>query len=177
MQVHQVQPSGWVSTLVPLVIVVLVMALRMRRMGRVRPLRIEQLWIVPALYLAVVVMLFVQNPPTLGGWACAAFALVAGGFLGWQRGKLMRIHVDPETHSLGQQSSMAGMIFLIVLVGVRYAARDMGGAMHMNLALMTVTLAALALGMFSVQRLEMYLRAKRMLADAAANLRSEPLSR
>jgi hypothetical protein len=177
MQVHQVQPSSWVSTLVPLVIVVLVMALRMRRMGRVRPLRIEQLWIVPALYLAVVVMLFVEKPPTLGGWACAAFALVAGGFLGWQRGKLMRIHLDPETHALGQQSSMAGMIFLIALVGVRYAAHDISGAMHMNLALMTDTLAALALGMFSVQRLEIYLRGKRMLAAAAAHLRSEPLSR
>ena len=31
--------------------------------------------------------------------------------------------------------------------------------------------------MFSVQRLEMYLRARRMLADTAANLRSEPVSR
>jgi hypothetical protein len=166
MQVHQAQPGGWAATLIPLVIIVVVMALRMRRMGRVRPLRIEQLWIVPALYLVVVVLLFAQNPPSLGGWLCAFVALVAGGLLGWQRGRMMRIHVDPETHALGQQASMAGMIFLIVLIAVRYAARDMGGAMHMNIALMTDTLAALALGMFSIQRLEMYLRAKRMLAEA-----------
>ena len=166
MQVHQVQPGGWASYLIPFVVIAVVMALRIRRMKSVRPLRIEQLWIVPAIYLVVVALLFVENAPSPAGWACAAVALVAGGLLGWQRGKLMRIHVDPETHALGQQASMAGMVFLIALIAVRYAARTAGGDLHMDVALMTDTLAALALGMFSMQRLEMYLRAKRMLADA-----------
>jgi hypothetical protein len=80
----------------------------------------------------------------------------------------MRIHVDPATHELSQQSSAAGVIFLVVLIAVRYAARDLGGTMHMNMALMTDTLAALALGMFGMQRLEMYLRARRMLGEAHA---------
>lgn len=168
MQGHQAEPGGWVH-LLALLVIVLVMAIRLRGVGRLRPLRLERLWVVPALYLALVVVLFVQAPPPgLGAWVSAAFALLAGGFLGWQRGRLMRIHVDPETHALSQQSSAAGMIFLVVLIAVRYAARDLGGEMHMNLAIMTDTLAALALGMFSAQRAEMYLRARRMLEAARA---------
>lgn len=159
------QLHGWAQYL-PLLVVVLVIALRLRGAGRRRPLRLERLWVVPALYLVLVVTLLVETPPPgIGGWLSAAFALAAGAFLGWQRGKMMRIHLDPDTHTLSQQSSAAGMIFLIVLIGVRYAARDIGGAMHANVALMTDTLAALALGMFGMQRLEMYLRAKRMLLE------------
>ncbi|MBY8826700.1 CcdC protein domain-containing protein [Hephaestia mangrovi] len=168
MQVHHGPPNSWLSYAIPFAIIAVVMILRIRRMSRMRPLRIEQLWIVPALYLAVVTMLFVQHPPSVQGWASAAIALVAGGVLGWQRGKLMRIHVDPETHALNQQASIAGMAFLVVLVFGRFVAETASGSMHMNVGMIVDTLAALALGMFSVQRLEMYLRAKRMLAEARA---------
>lgn len=165
---YQAQPGGWVQVFL-IAAIVLVVAMRMRGVGRLRPLRLERLWVVPALYLVLVVMLFVQAPPPgLGAWFSAGFALVAGGFLGWQRGRLMRIHVDPETHALSQQSSAIGMVFIVVLIAARYAARDLGGEMHMNMAIMTDTLAALALGMFSAQRAEMYLRARRMLNAARA---------
>jgi hypothetical protein len=165
MQVHQAQPGGWVSYAIPIVIVAVVMALRMRRMSRVRPLKLERLWIVPAIYLVVVAMLFVQHPPTAGGWVSAAVALIAGGALGWQRGRLMRIHVDPETHALGQQASMAGIAFLVVLIVARYAAKAAGGDLHADAGMIVNTLAALALGIFSLQRLEMYLRGRRLLAE------------
>ncbi|HEU4959171.1 MAG TPA: CcdC protein domain-containing protein [Sphingomonas sp.] len=168
MQDYQAQPGGWLQALI-IAAIVLVVAMRMRGTGRLRPLRLERLWVIPALYLALVILLFVQAPPPgLGAWISAVFALGAGAFLGWQLGRLMRIHVDPETHALSQQSSAAGMIFIVVLIAVRYAARDLGGEMHMNMAIMTDTLAALALGMFSAQRVEMYLRARRMLDAARA---------
>ncbi|MGN6374683.1 MAG: CcdC protein domain-containing protein [Sphingomonas sp.] len=168
MQGQEVQPHGWVSVVVPLLIVAVVMLLRVRRMRQLQPLKLERLWLVPALYGVAVVMLFVQNPPTPGGWVSALVALIAGGALGWQRGKLMRIHVDPETHALNQQASMAGIAFLLALIVVRYGAETAGGSMHMNVGMIVNTLAALALGMFSAQRLEMYLRAKRLLAEARA---------
>jgi len=166
MQVHQVQPASWVSYVIPIVVLLLVMTLRMRRMGRMRPLKLEQLWIVPALYLVVVAGLFAQHPPTLVGWLAAVAAFAIGGALGWQRGKFMEIHVDPETHALNQKASMAGMLFLVALIAVRFAVRAAGGGLHVNAAMLIDMLAAFALGMFAMQRLEMYLRAKRLLAEA-----------
>src|SRR3546814_12869683 len=50
----------------------------MRRMNRMRPLKLEQLWIVPALHLGVVVMLLAQHPPQGSGWAVVAIGLVVG---------------------------------------------------------------------------------------------------
>ena len=74
------QLHGWAHYL-PLLVVVLVIALRLRGAGRRRPLRLERLWVVPALYLVLVVTLLVETPPPgIGGWLSAAFALAAGAF-------------------------------------------------------------------------------------------------
>ncbi|HVI97812.1 MAG TPA: CcdC protein domain-containing protein [Sphingomonas sp.] len=166
MHVQTVQPHAWISYLITAAIVGLVLFFRMRRMSRMRPLKLEQLWIVPALYLGVVAMLFAQNPPHGSNWAVIAIGLLVGAALGWQRGKFMDIHVDPETHALNQKASIGGVLFLVALIAVKMGAQAAGGAAHVNVGLVTDTLAALALGMFSVQRLEMYLRAKRLLAEA-----------
>jgi membrane protein CcdC involved in cytochrome C biogenesis len=168
MQAHDVQPNGLTSYIVPVVIILVVFALRMRRMSQLRPLKLERLWIVPSLYLLVVIGLFVEHPPTLGGWAIALAALAAGCALGWQRGRMMQIHVDPETHALNQKASVAGMAFLVGLILVRMVARSLGGDLHMDVNVAVEALAALALGMFSLQRLEMYLRARRLLDQARA---------
>ena len=39
----------------------------------------------------------------------------------------MRIEVDPETHALNQQASMAGMVFLVGGGVVRYGAWKIAG--------------------------------------------------
>ena len=144
-----------------------IMALRMRRMGQMRPLNLNNLWIVPALYLVVAALMFFQLPPT--GWVAiaSAAALAVGAAVGWQRGKMMHIHVDPETHALNQKASPAAMIFLIVLIIVRTGARSvLGQESDISPAMLTDPLIAFALGMFSLTRLEMYLRAKRLLEEA-----------
>jgi membrane protein CcdC involved in cytochrome C biogenesis len=165
-QVHPAQPS-WISYAVTIGIVVIVLALRMRGMSKVRPLKLGGLWIVPALYLAVAALMFAQLPPT--GWvALASFAgLVIGAAVGWQRGKMMHIHVDPETHALNQKASPAAMFFLIALIVVRAGARAvLGESSSVSPAMLTDPLIAFALGMFTLQRVEMYLRAKRLLEEA-----------
>ena len=48
-------------------------------------------------------------------------------------------------------------------------ARTLGGEMHLDVYLLIDTLAAMALGMFTLMRTEMYLGAKRMLEEARAN--------
>src|SRR3546814_7311216 len=82
MHAQTVQPHAWVSYLITAAIVGLVLFFRMRRMNRMRPLKLEQLWIVPALYLGVVVMLLAQHPPQGSGWAVVAIGLVVGAALG-----------------------------------------------------------------------------------------------
>jgi membrane protein CcdC involved in cytochrome C biogenesis len=165
----QVQPvhQSWVSYAITIGIVVVIMALRMRRMGQMRPLKLETLWVVPAIYLAVAALMFWQLPPT--GWVAIACAvgLLIGAAVGWQRGKMMQIHVEPETHALNQKASPAAMFFLIALIIVRMGARSvLGQQAGVSPAMLTDPLIAFALGMFSLTRLEMYLRAKRLLEEA-----------
>ena len=166
MQAHPIYQT-WVSYAITIGIIVVIMALRMRGMSKMRPLKLGSLWIVPAVYLVVAALMFIQLPPT--GWVAIASAigLAIGAAVGWQRGKMMHIHVDPETHALNQKASPAAMLFLIGLIVVRAAARGMlgqeGGGV--SPAMLTDPLIAFALGMFSVQRIEMYLRAKRLLEE------------
>jgi len=165
-QTHPVHQT-WISYAISFGIIAVVMALRLRRMGRMRPLKLETLWVVPAMYLAVAALMFWQLPPKGAVALASAAGLAIGAAVGWQRGKMMHIHVDPETHALNQKASPAAMLFLIGLIVVRAAARGMlgqeGGGV--SPAMLTDPLIAFALGMFSVQRIEMYLRAKRLLEE------------
>ena len=143
------------------------MALRLRRAGQMRPLKLGSLWVVPVLYLAVAAIMFAQLPPT--GWVTIAcgVALLIGAAVGWQRGKMMHIHVDPETHALNQKASPAAMLFLVALIVVRMLARGMMGAEGaVSPAMLTDPLIAFALGMFTLTRVEMYLRGKRLVEEA-----------
>ena len=58
-QAHPVHQT-WISYAISIGIIAIVMALRMRRMGQMRPLKLETLWIVPAIYLAVAALMFFQ---------------------------------------------------------------------------------------------------------------------
>lgn len=165
-QVHPVQPS-WITYAITLGFIAIVMVLRVRRMGRMRSLNLGTLWIVPALYAVVAGLAFLQLPPTLPVVIACLCALVIGGAVGWTRGKMMQIHVDPETHALNQKASPAAMAFLIGLVVVRAGARSiLGEGSSVSPAMLTDPLIAFALGMFSLTRLEMYLRAKRLIREA-----------
>lgn len=167
-QTHPIHQT-WISYAITIGIVVIVMAFRMRRMGQMRPLKLETLWVVPVLYLVVAALMFWSLPPK--GWvaiACAV-ALLIGAAVGWQRGKMMHIHVDPETHALNQKASPAAMFFLIALIVVRSGARAvLGNTGSISPAALTDPLIAFALGMFTLTRIEMYLRAKRLLDEARA---------
>jgi membrane protein CcdC involved in cytochrome C biogenesis len=165
MQAHPVHQT-WISYAITIVIVLVVVALRLRRASQTRPLKLGTLWIVPVIYLAVAAVMFVQLPPT--GWVAIAclIGLALGAAVGWQRGSMMHISVDPETHALNQKASPAAMLFLIGLIVVRTIARTALGGTGVSPAMLTDPLIAFALGMFTLQRVEMYLRAKRLLEEA-----------
>jgi hypothetical protein len=164
----QAQPAqqSWIGYAITIGIVLIVMALRMRRMGKMRPLKLETLWVVPAIYLIVAALLFWQLPPV--GWVgiATAVGLLIGAAVGWQRGKMMQIHVDPKTHDLNQKASPAAVLVLIALIAVRSLGRGLLGSEGVSPAMLTDPLIAFALGMFTLTRAEMYLRAKRLLEEA-----------
>ncbi len=158
--------SDWLRLAIPVVILAIVMAFRLRRIGRERPLKIERLWIVPAIYIVVAAVAYWAHPPVGLAWLWCLIALAVGVALGWQRGRMMRISVDPETHEMSQRASPAAMLLILVLILVRTGAREIAPGMALDVMTLTDVLVALALGLLATQRLEMWLRARKLLAAA-----------
>jgi hypothetical protein len=166
MGMHAQPAPAYLAYILTAIVASLLLFLRFRSMKRARPLRLETLWIVPALYTLVTASVLYQSMPQGIQWLYLALALFVGGLVGWRRGALMRINVDPETHALNQQASPAAMLFILVLIIVRQGLRTEGSQMGFNAAFLADLAVVFALGMFSMTRLEMFLRAKRMLAEA-----------
>jgi hypothetical protein len=163
-------PGGnWLTALLPFAIIAIVVGLRLRSMSKERPLKVETLWIIPAVYLALVAWMLFALPPTVFGWGLLAVGLVIGAALGWHRGKLIRIDRNAETGELRQKASPLAMILLLALIALKLGARAIFGetaAGHpaSGAMLLTDAFIGFALGLLSATRLELYLRAKRILA-------------
>lgn len=159
-----------IGTILSFAALALVLTWRLRRARQVRPLKVERLWMLPAFYGAVAVLLYATHPPQGVVWLYALGALAVGLCLGWYRGKAMAITVDAQTHEVSQQGSVAAMMFIVVLIGVRFVARAMAGSgSDMDPDLMfsvTDVLLALGFGFIAAQRLEMSQRARELLAQA-----------
>jgi hypothetical protein len=161
--------GNWLTAALPFVIIAVVVALRLRSMGRERPLKLGTLWVVPLVYLLLVGWILFALPPTTLGWALLALGLVVGAGLGWHRGKLIRIDRNPETGELRQKASPLAMILLLALIVLKLGARAIFGetaAGHpaSGAMLLTDAFIGFALGLLSATRLEVYLRAQRLLA-------------
>lgn len=136
-----------------------------------RRLRLETLWVLPALFTVVAGMLYATLPPRGIGWALCIVALVVGLASGWQRGRMMHIAVDPDTHRLNHRASPAAMLFIIGLIVARTVLREgmeRGGAtmLHLNAATVTDVMVALGWGVIVAQRVEMFVRGRRLLDQA-----------
>ncbi|NIJ07902.1 CHASE2 domain-containing sensor protein [Sphingomonas vulcanisoli] len=160
------QQSQTISYIITAIVIGLVMVLRFRRIGRAQRLNLNTLWIVPALLAAVLVFSTFESPPRDAlGWLWLAAAAAVGALLGWRRGKLMHIHVDPATGTLNQTVSPAALLFFVLLIIARQGLRYEAAAYGVNMLKITGILMALATGLVSATRVEMYLRAKRILAS------------
>jgi membrane protein CcdC involved in cytochrome C biogenesis len=163
----QQRPDTLVTYAITAVVLAIVLAIRWRRTGRALPLRIERLWILPAILGVAVVASFASAPPHGIAWLFCAVAMLLGAALGWQRGRMMRIDVDPDTHRLSQTSSPAALVLILAIVVLRQAARAEGAAvLHLDPIALSDMLLALAFGLIAAQRLEMFLRARRLLREA-----------
>jgi hypothetical protein len=168
----QHQGGNWLTALLPFVIIAVVLALRFRSMSRERPLNVGTLWVVPVIYVLLVGSMLLALPPAPSGWGLVAVGLVLGAVLGWHRGKLIRIERNAETGKLSQRASPVAMLLLGALVVLKLGARAIFGdsaAAHPSSGAMLLTDAFIgfALGLLSATRLELYLRARRILAAPA----------
>jgi hypothetical protein len=166
-------PNPMIGYAITAAIIAVVLIIRFRRINQERRLELGRLWIVPALYAVLAATMFVTTPPGETGWLLCAAGLAVGAPLGWLRGRMMHIRVDPETRALSLRQSPAAFLFILVLIVARSGSRaalagGAGGPLHLSTAALADLLVGLALGLFAMQRLEMYLRARRLLAEAGA---------
>lgn len=160
--------QGW-SLLIPLLILGVVIL----RNARARRVKIERLWISPLIVMTLTIVAFSANPPPGPvGLVLDVAAVATGGLLGWWRGRASRFTIDPDTHEVTSRVSPAGMLLILAIFGVRYALRAVAGegvsALHLTAAEITDSFLLLAVGVVSAQRLEWYIRARRMIAEAKA---------
>jgi len=160
------------KSLLPIVLVVVVLTLRLRSMSKVRPLKPERMWVLPLALVVLAGVTIWAHPPSPAGMAIGFFALIVGGFLGWQRGRF--IHIERNANGgLTQKASPAALILLVVIIGIRYAVRayfgaspDAHGQMSEQALIATDALLLFAVGLIAMTRVELAIRARRILARA-----------
>ena len=169
-------PSQY-GPLLPYLLPVLILLLIVRRGATARKIKIERMWVMPALLILAGASLFTaaQVPSPLIMAELAA-ALVAGGVVGWYRGRLTHITIDPATHDLTSRTSPVGVVLIAVLFAARYGIRlafpDAGygqGSLGSQAGAVADALTLFGIGAMVVQRLEMWLRCRRLLAEAQIN--------
>jgi len=168
------QPPQYLQYL-PFLIILPILYFRMRRMARPQALKLGQMWIRPAILLAVAGLVVLMPAPGRApldalalGWLALAAAL--GAAAGWQWGRTTQLHVHPENGTLMQTASAAGMLVLVVLVvirlGLRAGLKLEAGAWHINVLLITDASIVFSALLFAVRGLEIFIRARRIMAEA-----------
>jgi hypothetical protein len=115
--------------------------------------------------------MFVELPPSLLGWELFLGGLLIGLLAGWYRGRLIHIYRDAETGELRQKASPLALVMLVAIIILKIGARDVFGETAASNAsspamLLTDGFIGFALGLLSATRIEMYTRAKRLLAGS-----------
>jgi hypothetical protein len=158
-----VPPNAQAMTLViPLVVIGLVIL----RNSRARRLRIETLWIAPVLVAVMIGLALAQEgAPTPLGLGVELAGVVIGAVIGWWRARFTHIEIDQQTHQLTSRASPLGMLIILGVFALRYGLRMYAaeGAGQYGL-LATDALLAMTVGLVCAQRLEIALRASRLLA-------------
>ena len=156
--------------LVPLLLLVLVV----RRSLRERRVRLETLWIVPAVFRAITVFVLWRSPPPSIAWILGlvgAFAVGCG--VGWLRGKTTNVSIDPQTHLLSSRATPIAVVLFALLFLARTSLRmalmqqpAAIGAGRALVPLITDAFLVFALGMIVAQRIELGLKCRQLLLDA-----------
>jgi len=162
----------------PILIILPVLYFRMRRMSRAQPLKLGKMWIRPAIFLAIAALaLFAPGShgqphhwaPDAWTWLTLAGAL--GGIAGWYWGRTMAIDVHPEDGTLMVKGGQAAMLVLVVLIlfrlGLRTGLQAEAQVLHLDMLLISDASIIFTALLFTVRSVEMFIRARRVMAAAA----------
>ena len=161
----------------PILIILPVLYFRMRRMNRAQPLKLERMWIRPAIFLAITALvLFAPGPHgerhqlAPQAWAWLALAGAVGATAGWYWGRTMAIDVHPEDGTLMVKGGQVAMLVLVVLIlfrlGLRAGLAVEGRAWHLDVFLVSDVSIVFTALLFTVRSVEMFIRARRVMATA-----------
>lgn len=162
--------------LIPLAIIPIMLVVMLLKNRRKRVLKPQLLWVMPAIVLPLIGLGLwgtAQNPNMAhapfgpAAWAVLAIGGVLGGVAGWYRGKTVTIEKEPDG-SLMAQASPLGLILLVVLFAGRSLLRDLieshAADWHLNALAVTDAFLVFAMGLIVLQRVEIYIRARRIQA-------------
>ena len=172
-----------IAIVIPLLLVVPLLYFRMRRLSRPTPLKMRRLWMGPAGFLVLAGVVLLAPQPGHPGvpaplfsamdWGVLALAALLGAGVGWYWGRTMAIEVHPEDGTLMVRGGQAAMLVLVVLIvvrmGLRYGTALEGQAWHLNAVLIADASILFSALLFAVRGLEMFLRARRVMARAATD--------
>jgi hypothetical protein len=155
----------------PLLTIAVIFAIRFRRAGRERLLVPARVWWVPLLVLFGVAAILWRHPPPPLGWLVLVLGTAAGGLAGWRRGKLVSLRLDPASGSIMQRVSAWAVLLLLGVVALRMSVQAIWGAplgqdrAPLAAVLISEALLGVAAGLVVATRLEVYWRARRLLAE------------
>ncbi len=160
--------------LLPVIIPLVVLGIIFLRARRPRRVRLELLWIAPlvicALIAAGVVFTPHRAPFTPIDLAVFAAALAVGGGVGWLRAKAVTLSVDPATHEVTSATSPVGLLIIVAVFLVRFGLRSAttaeAGASGLDPTVIADAFLLLAGGLVVGQRTEIWIRARRLVAQA-----------
>lgn len=164
--------------LIPLIVIAVMLPLIVLRNRRPRTLHPQWMWITPLLVVGLIGfgmwgMTFSDPEHAVMGatsWAILAVGGLLGAAFGWWRGKMVTI----EKHADGALKAQASPIGIVIIVGVlllRQAIRPWleanAEAWHVNPLAILEAFMVFAAAMVVMQRVEMFIRARRIQAGQA----------
>ena len=158
----------------PLLVLLPILYFRMRKLSRPQPLKLKRLWIRPMVLVLVAAMVLWAPVPgvsrhfILSEWAILLLAGGIGAVAGWYFARTMKIEVHPEDGTLMVQGGQAAALVMLALIlgrsGINTGVRLEGEAWHLDVLLITDALIVFTAALFTLRSIEMYLRAKRVMA-------------
>ncbi|MET0338020.1 MAG: hypothetical protein ABW063_09690 [Caulobacter sp.] len=160
----------WPYIAVPVAAVVVM--IRLHRMKRHRPMRLQMIWVLPVVMAALCGLLLWRFPPEGVEWLWLGAIFALGGVVGWRRGRMVDIIVCDQTSILKMKATPAAIFLFVGLVLFRAALRPIleveSAAWHIRAALITDGFIVFAVGLVILARIEMGTRALRLLNEAKA---------
>lgn len=157
-----------------------VLYMRMRRLMQAQPLKLTRLWIRPATFIAIAGLVVLVPAQNHGAHRLAAhdglwlgLAACLGAVSGWYWGRTMAIDVHPEDGTLMVRGGQGAMLVLVVLILIRLGLRTglsiQAKAWHLDMVLFANASIVFSALLFTMRSVEMYIRARRVLARQAGS--------